>query len=127
SDLALNLNLLTDVAIAPDILEPDDTFDVPCELSGPDLQKRRGQIADAYDRNSFGPVSLLTYLDEAYYFVPMHIALQLQKSGEYEPALAWFRTVYDYTCHKPDDPKIWYGLHLRSRYPTAFNVRQAGF
>src|SRR5207244_3580062 len=34
---------------------------------------------------------------EAFYFVPVQIALQLQKSGQYQAALDWFRLVYDYT------------------------------
>lgn len=37
-----------------------------------------------------------TYLHEAYYFVPLHLALRLQRSGHFEEALEWLRTVYDY-------------------------------
>ncbi|MBL7792408.1 MAG: VCBS repeat-containing protein [Saprospiraceae bacterium] len=55
------------------------------------------------------------YLEEAFYFVPIHIALQLQNSGLYIQALDWFRQVYDYNQPgayrkliglSPDDPNI---------------------
>jgi hypothetical protein len=39
-------------------------------------------------------MSVLTYLQEAYYSIPVTLALALQKSGEYVAALDWFRTVY---------------------------------
>lgn len=48
--------------------------------------------AAAIDR----PQSLI-YLQEAYYFVPVYAGLQLQASGFYDDALAWFRRVYDFT------------------------------
>jgi len=57
------------------------------------------------------PEAVLTYLQEAFYFVPMAIALQLQRARQYTAALDWFRSVYDYT--KPlEDRKIYYGLEL---------------
>ena len=39
------------------------------------------------------------YLREIFYFVPMALALQLQKSGQYLAALDWFRVVY--ACDLP--------------------------
>lgn len=56
------------------------------------------------------PTAIRTYLDEAFYFVPMQLALQLQQSGRYTAALDWFRTVYDDTQAKEADREIWYRL-----------------
>ena len=41
--------------------------------------------------------SNFTYLDEAFYYVPLQIALELQQRGRYVEALDWFRNIYDYT------------------------------
>lgn len=53
-------------------------------------------------------LSNLAYLEEAFYFVPVHIALQLQRSNEYVAALDWFSLVYDYT--KPAKERALVGL-----------------
>lgn len=45
------------------------------------------------------------------FFVPIQVALQLQKSGEYLAALDWFRIVYAYDL-KRGKRKIYYGLVL---------------
>lgn len=66
-------------------------------------------IKKAFLENADGPPSHLTYLEEAYYFVPVHLALQLQRRGQYLAALDWFRTVLD--CGMPEDErKIYFGL-----------------
>jgi hypothetical protein len=65
-------------------------------------------IRDTYTDHAKSP-RLLTYFDEAWYFVPMHIALQLQRNGYYTEALDWFSTVYDYSV-PVDQRKIYYGL-----------------
>ena len=65
---------------------------------GPDLQTHRTEEAAAYAANAGLPASLIAYFDEAWYFVPVHVALQLQQSGNYREALDWFRVVYDYTA-----------------------------
>jgi len=49
------------------------------------------------------------YIHEAYYFVPMQIALQLHANGFYQDALDWFRVVYDISRPLPSR-KIYYGL-----------------
>jgi hypothetical protein len=53
--------------------------------------------------------SLDEHLKEVSYFVPIQLALQLQKSGEYNAALGWFQLVYAYKL-TVEDPKIYYGL-----------------
>jgi hypothetical protein len=45
----------------------------------------------------------------------------LHRSGEYEAALAWFRTVYDYTARKGDERKIYYGLKQEEDLPEESN------
>jgi hypothetical protein len=44
--------------------------------------------------------STRAYLQEAWYFVPIHLALELHRAGQYEAALNWFRTAYDYGAPK---------------------------
>ncbi|WP_440453269.1 ribosomal protein L7/L12 [Psychrobacter sp. ASPA161_9] len=40
--------------------------------------------------------SLLIFIEELYYFIPLMIAIELSKSGNYQQALLWFRQVYNY-------------------------------
>ena len=42
------------------------------------------------------PPTNMVYLKEAYFFVPILLALQLQQSAQYTAALDWFRSVYDF-------------------------------
>jgi hypothetical protein len=51
------------------------------------------------------------HLREIFYFVPMALALQLQKSGQFLAALDWFRVVYAYDL-PVDKRKIYYRLAL---------------
>jgi hypothetical protein len=61
--------------------------------------------------------SNLTYLQEAYYFVPIYLAEQLQKQGQYTVALDWFRTVYDYSMPVAMR-NIYYGFELETSLAT---------
>ena len=89
-------------------------LDIPSYLSSGDLQTRRGQIRMAFENNAAGPKSNLEYLREAYYFVPVYLALQLTGQGLYTPALDWFRTVYDYSA--PEAVRnIYYGFDLEAQ------------
>ena len=76
----------------------DGSFAITPAGVGPDLQAHRTEQANAYAANASLPPSLLAYLDEAWYFVRVHIALQLQRSGNFREALDWFRLVYDYSA-----------------------------
>lgn len=51
-------------------------------------------------------------LYEAYYFVPMLLALDQQQRGQYDSALNWYRTVYNYLDNVATNRKIFYGLVL---------------
>lgn len=42
------------------------------------------------------PTSFLEYLYEPYYYLRLQIAYQLQRNREFEAALDWYRTIYDY-------------------------------
>jgi hypothetical protein len=100
-------------------------FDIVENLSTAALQLRRQDIKNAFLQNTPGPRSdpsysylwprsNQSYLEEAYYFVPVQIALQLQQRGHYIAALDYFRTVYDYGAPL-DRRKIYYGLTLEER------------
>jgi Tc toxin complex TcA C-terminal TcB-binding domain len=74
-------------------------YDGPFEL-GPKSRPRApaNVMKETYEKNSAGGSSLLTYLDEAWYFVAVHVALQLHRSGYYTEALDWFAGVYDHSA-----------------------------
>jgi hypothetical protein len=101
--------------VAP--LVPLGPFDIPDhpkdqQFPAPILAvPRQQQIRSAFEANAGGPASNLTYLAEAYYFVPVYLALQLQAGGQYTTALDWLRTVYDYR-QPVTERKIYYGLTL---------------
>ena len=101
-----DLNPKSPFSVMPSVGGP---FNLPIHLSSPDLFLRKGLIKNAFDSNKTGSPSNLVYLEEAYYFVPIHLALALQKSGEYIAALDLLRTVYDYTS-EASNRKIYYGL-----------------
>ena len=90
----------TPVALPPGPCNPTVSapFNVAVGQSGVELQQRRSQIRQAWQANSGAPASILAYLEEAFYFVPVYLAAQLAQQGQYTPALDWFRTVYDYSA-----------------------------
>jgi len=98
----------TTMRAAPVVSGP---YDIAERYSESQLQMRRSLVQAAFTLNLPGPHSNLTYLEEAYYFVPMHLAIQLQSRGQYTAALDWIRTVYDYSVSK-EQQKIYYGLTL---------------
>ncbi|MBC7814608.1 MAG: hypothetical protein H7175_25860, partial [Burkholderiales bacterium] len=77
------------------------------------LDQRRQAIADAYAANSYidmtngvsHKLEETLYLDEAYYFVAIELALRLNESGQYSAALNWIRTAFDY-ARLPANPII---------------------
>jgi len=58
---------------------------------------------------------------EAYYFVPMLIALDQQQRGDYPIALDWYRSIYDYTNNVSTNRKIFYGLVLEESISNVFD------
>ena len=67
----------------------DDTAPIP--------GTRRARTRTAFEENAGAAQSELTYLWEAFYGVPVSIAIALQRAGHYTEALDWFRLAYDYT------------------------------
>ena len=95
----------------------DGPFNIPIQLPHQDLQSRMELIKRAFKETYL--LSNLTYLEEAYYFVPIHLALGLQRSGEYLAALDLLRTVYDYTAGV-GKRKIYYGLVDEQSLPDTY-------
>ena len=98
----------------PFAANPSDTLD---------RQALRSVTSAAYQANAQLPASFLAYFDEAWNFVPVHLALQLQQSGHYQQALDWFRLVYDYTAPLAVR-RIFYGL-TREHYESEAFQREA--
>jgi hypothetical protein len=57
------------------------------------------------------------YLEEIFYLVPMALALQLQKSGQYLATLDWIQTIYAFNLAL-DERKIYPGLKLEEDLPN---------
>jgi hypothetical protein len=84
-------------------------FEIPARLSNEGLELRRRQIEVAFTQaNAAAPAPVLACLEEAWYFVPVYLALQLQRYGHFTQALDWLRTVYNYAT--ASNRKIYYGL-----------------
>lgn len=96
-----------------------DSFDVSNHFSESELQDRKYLIQEVFQDNARESESIQIYLEEAYYFVPVHIALQLQQHGNYTAALDWFRTVYDYQA-PIDRRKISYVLEKEKGISHAY-------
>ena len=106
NDSPLRFTLITRQSVTPLL---SGLIEIPNRLSESELQIRRGLVQAAYQGNFPLGVVAYTYLEEAYYFVPIHLALALHRSGEYLAALDFLRTVYDYTTDV-GKRKIYYGL-----------------
>jgi receptor-binding and translocation channel-forming TcA subunit of Tc toxin/ABC toxin-like protein len=94
-------------------------FEIVPKRFGTDSTSLANRIKNAFDNNKSAPSSLLTYFEEAWYFVPMHLALQLQLRGYYTETLDWFSTVYDYSA-PAGQRKIYYGLILEGSLSTLY-------
>ena len=91
-------------------LEPLDGYSLP--VPGWDLLILNPEISDVHllkladEARKYASQSHPPALREVFGFVPMALALELQKAGEYVAALAWFRLVYAYDLPKESDRKI---------------------
>lgn len=104
--------------VTPRVAELDDdpwptfAFDITETLSATQLQQKRETTAHWYVENKNGPYAApnnIVYLQEAYYFVPVQLAFELQRNGHYASALDWYRSVYDFAAPL-NFKKIYYGL-----------------
>jgi hypothetical protein len=102
-------------------------LNIPLHLSETNLQLRRQAIVEDFALNSDATASVLTYLREAYYFVPLHLALALQSAGHHLASLDCFRTIYDYESQvgPPNQRNIYYGLELDAKLPDVPLYQQA--
>jgi hypothetical protein len=109
-------------------------LDIPDQPAGDDLQARRGGIQAAFQANlqpapgftQGAPASTMSYLQEAYYFVPVYLANQLVQQGQFAAALDWYRTVYNYAL--PEQLRdIYYGLVLEQNLPAVVSSLPAGW
>jgi hypothetical protein len=94
------------IPVAPHL---PDWIPITEHLDSSELQIRRLAIQEAFLANEGVPTTVRTYLEEAWYFVPVYLAWQLQQRGQYIAALDWLRTVYDYSAIG-SLRKIYYGL-----------------
>jgi hypothetical protein len=97
------------IPLAPHISSDENNPDkllfglTPAALEGADPDERRFVVALAYTLQQLDFENHATqqvnriYLDEAYYFLPMLVALYLRREGRYTEALEWYRLVYAYT------------------------------
>lgn len=124
SEAGDKLVALTTLRVIPRVKAP---LTIPRHLSAGQLQQRRQEIIDAFALNADATPAVLTYLREAYYFVPLHLALALQRTGQYLASLDWFRTVYDYEAQigPPNQRNIYYGLELDAKLPAVSQYQQA--
>ena len=113
------LSLSQPLRIAPLIAGP---FGVPQHLSEAELQARRAEIQAVFENNTGGTWANVIYQQEAFFFVPLYIALQLQQRGHYTDALDWFRSIYDYSMPTipGDQREIYYGLKLEEAAPSGY-------
>ncbi|MBS1581141.1 MAG: hypothetical protein JST66_02970, partial [Bacteroidetes bacterium] len=79
------------------------------EFTAVELDLRRTTSQYDLEQNTDPNFRLAEYVHEAYYFVPLQLALQLSANGFHLAALDWLRTVYD--IRRPlNARKVYYGL-----------------
>jgi hypothetical protein len=94
------------------------TFALTEQLTDTQLTTRKAFIAGFFGAVT-NPAQAPPYVQEIFYLVPMALALQLQRSGQYLPALDWIETFYvDHFA--PADRKIYRGLTLEETLPTQY-------
>ncbi|HYE91832.1 MAG TPA: neuraminidase-like domain-containing protein [Terriglobales bacterium] len=93
---------------------------VTADLDEQQLRERRTALETAYNHVRGTQPYAQGYLDEAYFQVPIHLALQLQRSGVFDAALKWFRTVLDWQG-EGRDRFIAYKLVLDGKTPAGFD------
>lgn len=97
-----------------------DTFVLDESMEETDLLARAAAIQTLLISNN-GTQPLQRYLTELFYFVPMHLALQLHQVGQYTAALDWFRTVYGYNL-PVGQRKVYYGLTQEETIPSVYQT-----
>lgn len=109
------------IKFSPEFAAPriDVPHDIPLHLAAPLLQNRRQSIVNTFFENIGQPISTVVHIPEPYYFVPLHLAMQLQAAGYFVEALDLYRTIYDYQA-PITERKIYYGLVLDENTDVQF-------
>lgn len=84
------------------------------EISSADLKLRQTYLSGFVSQNYGNPPTHLEYLREAYYFLPILVAVNLSQRGHYDAALKWYKTVYDYTQPTETERKLYSILRLEA-------------
>jgi hypothetical protein len=99
-------------------LSQNKPFQITEQYSKGDLSQlaNRTQVLIAQTTGNANPPAVRlqnipAYVREIFYFIPIALALHLQKSGQYLAALDWFRVVYAHDL-PADKRKIYFGLKL---------------
>lgn len=87
------------VGLAPVLGDLSASLADPPSLSDP--HERTPVLTEALMANRGARGTRMTeacsvYIEEAFYLLPIHLALQLRVSGHYDEALRWLRVVYNY-------------------------------
>lgn len=99
--------------LAPEL--KNAAFNLTEQLTDAALKTRRTLSAQLFGTIS-GPSAAPNWLQEVFYFTPMLLALELEKSAEYLASLDWLRTVYAYNLPLAER-KIHHGLALEAVIP----------
>jgi hypothetical protein len=86
-----------------------NTFGLSLARTPDELGAHRANVSSAIGGAALG--SIPVQAQEKFYYLPLAIALQLHRSGQYLAALDWFRMVYAYDL-PPAYRKTWGGLAM---------------
>lgn len=82
--------------------------------------QRKQMIESAFNNNPNAGIYVISYLWEAFYFLPIYVASRLQRSHQYVDAKDYFRTIYNYGL-PVDERKIFYGLKLEEELDVDYD------
>jgi hypothetical protein len=106
----------TDLGTALPASLRSSAFVITEQLTDKQLSDRRDLIQSLFESEN---ILIQIFLREIFFFVPMALALQLQKSGYYLAALDWIETFYaDHFALA--ERKIYYGLVQEETLPTEY-------
>ncbi|HEY5114362.1 MAG TPA: Ig-like domain-containing protein, partial [Nakamurella sp.] len=111
--LASNLGTVLPASLRPGALTITE------QVTDSQLAARRTFIRDTLFAGITDPSKAPNYVQEIFFFVPLALALQLQRSGQYLVALDWIETFY--TDHlAAGERKIYHGLVLEEKITTQY-------
>jgi len=120
------VNILNTFSLTPQLINAVEVESADCISDMPTrinyikaniLYNKNAQQGGTSQFNVIRPTIVTQLLYEAYYFVPMLLALDQQRRGEFPAALSWYRSVYDYTNTYNANQKIFYGLVIEETIP----------